>query len=279
MGNRAVITEKGSKIGVYLHWNGGRDSVEAFLEYCKIKGIRSGDYGIARFAQIVGNFIGGTLSIGIDILDRLDCNNGDNGMYIIENWEIVGRKYFKGVEQNVYDRREMLLSIDEAQPEQDRIGEWLTAEEVDEKDLKIGDQVIFLDYNNTAEKAWIVGYGNGIVNGSDVTGRPYIDKYGDDPSKNPNNYASKYCTFRRLKKQPEQPKQPEQKTSAEVEMFINEELKGIEIKFAHTPTKEVREQLKAAGFKWHFKKALWYAKSTKERIKVANAIISTVAAV
>ena len=30
MGNRAVITDIEKKVGIYLHWNGGRDSVEAF---------------------------------------------------------------------------------------------------------------------------------------------------------------------------------------------------------------------------------------------------------
>lgn len=30
MGNRAVITTEEKQIGVYLHWNGGRDSVQAF---------------------------------------------------------------------------------------------------------------------------------------------------------------------------------------------------------------------------------------------------------
>ena len=45
MGNRAVITTRKAGVnpansdatGVYLHWNGGRDSVEAFLAYCKLK--------------------------------------------------------------------------------------------------------------------------------------------------------------------------------------------------------------------------------------------------
>jgi hypothetical protein len=38
MGNRAVITLKphegksyGNQVGIYVHWNGGRDSIEAFL--------------------------------------------------------------------------------------------------------------------------------------------------------------------------------------------------------------------------------------------------------
>ena len=42
MGNRAVITTANEwahgGIGVYLHWNGGLDSVEAFLKYCEMKG-------------------------------------------------------------------------------------------------------------------------------------------------------------------------------------------------------------------------------------------------
>lgn len=32
MGNRAIITTKKRDLGVYLHWNGGRDSVGAFLD-------------------------------------------------------------------------------------------------------------------------------------------------------------------------------------------------------------------------------------------------------
>ena len=38
MGNRAIIKGENMTSAVYLHWNGGRDSVEAFLEYCKIRG-------------------------------------------------------------------------------------------------------------------------------------------------------------------------------------------------------------------------------------------------
>jgi hypothetical protein len=37
MGNRAVITDNKQRIGIYLHWNGGRDSVEAFLKYCELR--------------------------------------------------------------------------------------------------------------------------------------------------------------------------------------------------------------------------------------------------
>jgi hypothetical protein len=123
MGNRAVVTfnnrsaiEKYIKdasrpmhlegyvkdhtdtIGVYLHWNGGYDSVKSFCMACKELGYRSpvsDDYGIACFVQLVRNFFGiDGLSVGVDVLSRLDCDNGDNGVFVVDDeWEIVGREY------------------------------------------------------------------------------------------------------------------------------------------------------------------------------------------
>ena len=134
MGNRAVITAstslevaKSSDIGVYLHWNGGRDSVEAFLTYCEAKGYRPPEvdnYGWARLCQVIGNFFGGDTSLGIDRCDNLDCDNWDNGVYIIKGWKIIGRQYFdNGIEQSTYDLREMLDEINERQPERERLSE------------------------------------------------------------------------------------------------------------------------------------------------------------
>lgn len=125
MGNRAVITTQDKQIGVYLHWNGGRDSVEAFLLYCKLKGYRAPEndcYGWARLCQVIGNFFGGDLSVGIDRYDKLDTDNGDNGVYIIKNWQIVGREFFNGEEQSVYDKLDVLNDIDECQPKNEQIG-------------------------------------------------------------------------------------------------------------------------------------------------------------
>ena len=131
MGNRAVITTSrdndvsmSNDIGIYLHWNGGRDSVEAFLEYCKRRGFSSPDqdcYGWARLCQVIANFFGGDLSIGIDKCCNLDCDNWNNGVYIIKNWEIVGRQYFQGTEQDRYNLEEMIREIDACQPEIDRL--------------------------------------------------------------------------------------------------------------------------------------------------------------
>lgn len=133
MGNRAVITiakragvseyyQNG--IGVYLHWNGGRDSVEAFLKYCELKGYRSPDvdnYGWARLCQVIGNFFGGDCSVGIDRCCNLDCDNWDNGVYLIKNWQIVDRVHFKGAEQRNYELFEMLKAINEKQPEAEQL--------------------------------------------------------------------------------------------------------------------------------------------------------------
>lgn len=125
MGNRAVITTKEKEIGVYLHWNGGRDSVEPFLTYCDLKGYRppSEDcYGWARLCQVIGNFFGGGLSVGIDRYDKLDTNNYDNGVYIIDGWKIVGREFYPyDVEQSTYDFGIMLEEINGAQPPLERI--------------------------------------------------------------------------------------------------------------------------------------------------------------
>jgi len=101
MGNRAVlafINDDGKKdknsVGIYLHWNGGRDSVEGFLQTAKDYELRSGSYGVARLTQIIANGLGGTLSLGVDMLKNLDCDNYDNGVYWIDqNFNIVDREY------------------------------------------------------------------------------------------------------------------------------------------------------------------------------------------
>ena len=130
MGNRAVITTrenlKNNGVGIYLHWNGGRDSVEAFLKYAELKGYRPPDedcYGWARLCQVIGNFFGGGYSIGIDTVDNLDTDNGDNGTYIIKGWKIVDREYFEGEEQDYHKMKDMLIDIDESQPVDEQLGE------------------------------------------------------------------------------------------------------------------------------------------------------------
>lgn len=129
MGNRAVITtneKRPNKLGIYIHWNGDPRSVKAFLTYAKMRGFRCPEndcYGWARLAQVIANFMGKEgLSVGIDVVDRLDCDNWDNGVYVIENWEIVGREYASKDEQVDDDITGMILEIDRCQPQDQQIG-------------------------------------------------------------------------------------------------------------------------------------------------------------
>ena len=134
MGNRAVITTRenfeNNGIGVYLHWQGGATSIKAFLTYCDMRGFRHPDednYGWARLIQVIANFMGGDgLSVGADTLDHLDCDNWDNGTYIIKGWKVVGHEYNKAT-KDTYKIIDLLKAIDEAQPKEQQIGKNIEA--------------------------------------------------------------------------------------------------------------------------------------------------------
>ena len=193
MGNSAIVKAKGNdNKGVYLHWNGGRDSIEAFLKYCSMRGFRSfnDDYGISRFCQVVGNFISGDgLSIGIT--DEPLNWGTDNGIYIVDGWEIVGREDHDGREQRQHDLQEMLIEIDNAQPTSQQLGDYLITEEVETETIEIGDNVYMKEIDGTFKKYEVVGIGEDkMVNGSNVLGVPFVNKYLNDGdySWNSNNY-------------------------------------------------------------------------------------------
>lgn len=108
MGNRAVITTapfKPSNPGIYIHWNGGRASVEGFLKAAKELEYRSPaadpSYSLASLIGVVFTYLGTDgLSVGVGKCSDLDCNNWDNGTYLIGgDWEIVGREHFDGEEE------------------------------------------------------------------------------------------------------------------------------------------------------------------------------------
>lgn len=196
MGNRAIIRQAGKHTGVYLHWNGGRDSVEAFLEYCKLKGYHdfNSEYGLSRFCQVVGNWFGGAYSIGIvtDVYDK-DADGLDHGIYSVKGWDIVNRITNNRREQKVYDLKEMLLSIDKAQPEKEQLGEkFLSATIVPTSEIKIGDKVFVRDcIDCTMHEYEVVGIGEDkFVNGHKALGVPYVNRYANDGdySLNTNNY-------------------------------------------------------------------------------------------
>ncbi len=210
MGNRAVITTPQRKLGVYLHWNGGRDTVEPLLRYCELKGYRdpaTDDYGWARMCQVVGNFFGGTNSLGImpyTTDERMDPS--DNGIYVIEGWKIVDRvlPWEDFTEQREYGFDEMLRTFDDAMPKGERLGEFLDSVEVPVSELELGDEVWMFTVGDVWKAYPVVGFSQpessriavavDTPDGkTDVTypDLPYVAMYdhGGDFSWNANNYV------------------------------------------------------------------------------------------
>lgn len=111
MGNRAVITKLGSEKGIYLHWNGGMDSVKPIVWFAHnfIK-----DEEELDAINSVCKFYG--LNTCYDNVNKLDCDNYDNGVYLVDNGEIIGRVYNHGEEQDNYDFNEFVCSLNESMP-------------------------------------------------------------------------------------------------------------------------------------------------------------------
>lgn len=57
-----------------------------------------------------------------------------------------------------------------------------------------------------------------------------------------------------------------------VNIVMNNEKNGIEIRFGGKPAAEIIESLKANGFRWSGKQKMWYAKQTEETISFANSL-------
>lgn len=222
MGNRAIITSVKRDMALYLHWNGGRSSVDAFLRYCELRGFRKpeeDEYGWARLVQVVANFFDADgLSVGVrpytDDVSEAE-SGGDNGLYIIKGWRVVRHVYPIYDENWVatglrdateeeehaggwYDLHEMLLDIDECQPLDQRLGaDFLGAEDVPTADLRAGDWVFVRRLDGRYELRQIVGFGeNRALCGRDLSSVPYVDTYGPD---NINSYMLG-DSYRRIEK-------------------------------------------------------------------------------
>ncbi len=106
MGNRATITAAPfdrSNVAIYVHWNGGRASIEAFCKAAKELGYRdpASDpaYGLARLTGLIATYFGldGETSLGLGTVDQLIETGDDNGCWVIgEGWRIVERRTTAG---------------------------------------------------------------------------------------------------------------------------------------------------------------------------------------
>lgn len=182
MGNRAVITVKGSRKGIYIHWNGGRDSVEPILWATKNLVANKAATAHTELENIAYTLDAVGFNPEIGKLNELDCDNYDNGVYITQNYEIVGRKYHRGSEQKEYSFLAFVRFINEQLPKRLQKNEdellMLLASVIPSysvngkikkedyiKNLNVGDIIYYKDTFYTligrAEK-------NKVVNGSDI---------------------------------------------------------------------------------------------------------------
>lgn len=119
MGNRAVITFKTHPTApcIYLHWNGGRASVEGFLRAAKALGIE-GDHRerMDALADVLARaFFKNPVGMNVyrEEYGNADTDNWDNGVYVIDDdWEIVDRLFKRrGEEIDRKKTREIAGSI------------------------------------------------------------------------------------------------------------------------------------------------------------------------
>jgi hypothetical protein len=142
MGNRATIVfdeykPNENQTALYLHWNGGRASIEGFLKATRILMDTRGQdatYNRARLTQVIGTYMVGNLSFG---LMENAFDPGDNGIYVIDSatLEIIDRPDFDGTEDMDYDLNEFtndVLSLINAVYKETGESPLPTAEEFDE---------------------------------------------------------------------------------------------------------------------------------------------------
>jgi hypothetical protein len=97
--------------------------------------------------------------------------------------------------------------------------------------------------------------------------------------------AEEYMIERQAKEVKEQPKQEVKQLNTSkiinnsndnitVEMNLNEELNGVELKFSGKPSETIRNELKANKFRYSKPQNLWYAKQSNTTILFAESLVS-----
>ena len=65
---------------------------------------------------------------------------------------------------------------------------------------------------------------------------------------------------------------PAPKHSGVCAMNLNKEKNGVELYFEPKPSAEVRDRMKAAGFRWSRRQGCWYARQTEKRLALARTL-------
>lgn len=97
MGNRAVVKfeSRDEKHGIYLHWNGGPESILAFLQVMQDRKWVRMDYASARFTAVAVEFFdyqGDCNGYSVGIVDNPTAwkDGCDNGIYLVSQDENKG---------------------------------------------------------------------------------------------------------------------------------------------------------------------------------------------
>ena len=112
--NNSLIKDKSPS--VYLHWNGGRDSVEGFLTV--VKKLYGGSCCLAAkeravlFYSVVRRAGMGGVSTEVSTFKKVDADNGDNGTYWVdESFQIIDREYQRYPEQQNHPLNEFVNAV------------------------------------------------------------------------------------------------------------------------------------------------------------------------
>lgn len=177
MGNRATIVTKDKDLGVYLHWNGSRVDVEPVLTYCSLHGYRPPEedgYGWARLCQVFGNYIGGSLSLGVMTYENLPMAM-DNGEYVIENWRIVERSIEEDdAFPDDFDMSGALHDIDLRMPLRERLGDYIDSVVVPVEEVELGTTVWLWRGEEHLVQHTVVGFGPKEAR-EELRGKPYLN--------------------------------------------------------------------------------------------------------
>jgi hypothetical protein len=132
MGNRAVITftNHATSPCIYLHWNGGRASVEGFLKAAQQIELLPTNFNhesefLDKFAEMIAHRFF-KCRVGMTVYrekyGQADTDNWDNGVYVIDQkLEIIGRIYRRNSEETDFAKSESICKS---------IVEWTSEQEV-----------------------------------------------------------------------------------------------------------------------------------------------------
>lgn len=125
MGNRATITTAPfdrKNAAIYVHWNGGRASIEAFCKAAKELGYRSPgsdpSYAMARLTGLICTYSGleSDTSVGVGTVGDLIEAGDDNGCWVLGgDWEIKERRNTTGRVATISDTLEYDVDITAAE--------------------------------------------------------------------------------------------------------------------------------------------------------------------